>query len=142
MMLDGAAIARLVPHAGAMCLLAGVREWAAGHIVCTADGMWGTHALARDGELPSIAACEYAAQAAAVHGALLEGTQVARAGMLAKLMDVQLHATAFSMGQAITVRAELMSRAANGCMYAFDVEGAGKPVASGRLIVAYKEAAG
>ena len=59
-------------------------------------------------------------------------------GMLAKLMDVELHASKFPEGSGeVQVRAEMMGRVATGCMYAFNVTGGGVPVANGRLMVAF-----
>lgn len=129
-------IEQLVPHAGAMCLLDSVTDWDATRIACSSAAPGPGHPLARDGAIPAIAACEYAAQAVAVHGALLDGAQDARGGMLAKLADVELRMPFFPAA-AVTVRAELLGRLATGCLYAFDVASTGQAVASGRLIVAF-----
>lgn len=139
MMPDRARIEQLVPHAGAMCLLDAVTQWDAAQITCTsAAPAAASHPLARDGTVPAIAATEYAAQATAVHGALLEGAGQPRAGMLAKLMDVELHSASFAPGEGpVTVNATLLSRLGSGCLYAFQVASPGRPIASGRLIVAF-----
>lgn len=138
MMPGRAQIEQLVPHAGAMCLLDAVTDWDASHIACSSAAPGTAHPLAREGGVPAVAACEYAAQAVAVHGALLDGVQGARDGMLAKLTDVELSAAFFPVdAENVTVRAELLGRLATGCLYAFDVASAGQPVASGRLIVAF-----
>ena len=71
-MLDRAAIAARIPHQGSMCLLDAVLAWDSGQIHCRASSHRQPdnplRAAARRG-----AACgiEYAAQAMAVHGALL-----------------------------------------------------------------------
>lgn len=138
MMADRARIEQLVPHAGSMCLLDGVVEWDAVHIVCRAPEPDAAHPLQREGSVPAIAAAEYAAQATAVHGALLDEASAPRAGVLAKLMEVQLHGASFpACGGAVTVRADLLGRVGGGCLYAFQVAGASQPIASGRLIVAF-----
>src|SRR5436853_7541423 len=67
-------IQRRVPHAGAMCLLDMVTRCDASCIECEAAAPVGGHPLARDGGVPAVAAVEYAAQATAVHGALLDET--------------------------------------------------------------------
>lgn len=136
MMPDRARIEQLVPHAGAMCLLDAVTQWDAAQITCRSAEPGALHPLARDGVVPAIAAAEYAAQATAVHGALLEHAAQPRAGMLAKLMDVALHSEDFPPG-AVNVSATLLSRSGGGCMYAFEVGAAGQAIASGRLIVAF-----
>lgn len=141
MTVDRAAIQRLVPHAGAMCLLDHVTDWSEAHIECHACAPSLAHPLARDGALPAAAACEYAAQAAAVHGALLDGAQTPRVGMLAKLTDVELHISEFPAGEGlVAVRAEVVSRLESGCLYAFAVASGRAPVASGRLIVSFSAA--
>lgn len=143
MMPDREAIVRMVPHAGSMCLLDAVTAWDAGHIDCSAAEPGLAHPLAREGCVPAVAACEYAAQATAVHGALLDDSHEPRAGMLAKLMDVRLHSPCFPAGDGVlAVRAELLSRTAAGCLYAFEVAGAGAMVASGRLMVAFAPVGG
>jgi predicted hotdog family 3-hydroxylacyl-ACP dehydratase len=138
MMPDRARIQQLVPHAGAMCLLDAVTHWDAAQITCSSAEPAASHPLARDGVVPAIAAAEYAAQATAVHGALLDDASRPRAGMLAKLMDVDLHSACFPPdGGPVTVNAKLLSRSGGGCLYAFDVASLGRPIASGRLMVAF-----
>ncbi len=142
MTLARADIERCVPHVGAMCLLDAVTHWDAMHIVCRADAPTATHPLMREGRVPTVAAIEYAAQATAVHGALLGNTMARRTGLLAKLSDVKLHGPCIpeDFGP-LTVRAELQSRAASGCLYAFGVVCGTQPIASGCLMVAFIEAA-
>jgi predicted hotdog family 3-hydroxylacyl-ACP dehydratase len=136
MKLDRSAIERLVPHAGAMCLLDAVSDWGPASIACTSAAPRADHPLARDGSVPAIAAAEYAAQATAVHGALLEATGQPRPGLLATLMDVELAAATLPAGAALAIRAELLGRSPAGCLYRFEVGSAGTPIASGRLLVA------
>ncbi|MEJ6022749.1 hydroxymyristoyl-ACP dehydratase [Ramlibacter sp. PS4R-6] len=137
MKLDRATIERLVPQTGTMCLLDAVSQWNAGSIVCTADAPGSDHPLARDEHVPAIASCEYAAQAAAIHGALIEHALAPRAGMLAKLMDIELHAPGFPAGEPVRVRAEMLSRVAAGCLYSFQVSAGESPVCDGRLMVVF-----
>jgi predicted hotdog family 3-hydroxylacyl-ACP dehydratase len=139
---DRARIRQLVPQAGGMCLLDGVTQWDATSIVCCAAAPGPGHPLGREGALPAVVGCEYAAQAAAVHGALVDGAATPRAGMLAKLMDVNFHNPSFAQDEgALNVRAGLVSRLDAGCLYAFEVAQDGRPVVSGRLIVAFAPAA-
>jgi predicted hotdog family 3-hydroxylacyl-ACP dehydratase len=83
-------IARLIPHAGAMCLLDGVVRWDSAQIRCVSR----THRemgnpLRAGGQLPAVCGIEYAAQAMAVHGGLagIIGAK-SRAGYLVSLRDV------------------------------------------------------
>jgi predicted hotdog family 3-hydroxylacyl-ACP dehydratase len=81
---------------------------------------------------------EYAAQAAALHGALLDGNPEPRHGMLAKLNEVELIGGWLEApSTALTVQAELLVRGASGCMYSFAVHGEQGWGARGRLLVAF-----
>ena len=93
--------------------------------------------------LPALAAAAYAAQATAVHGALLDGHDGPRGGMLASLIDVQLKFAAFPAAAGeLSVMAQLLSRSQAGCLYSFEVSDAQQGIASGRLMVAFaKDAA-
>jgi predicted hotdog family 3-hydroxylacyl-ACP dehydratase len=137
MKIDRAGIEKLVPHAGAMCLLDGVTDWGPESIACTSAAPGPRHPLARAERVPAIAAAEYAAQATAVHGALLESAGRPRSGLLATLMDVRLAAAVIAAdGGDLAIKADLLSRSAGGCLYSFEVSNANTPIASGRLLVA------
>lgn len=89
-MLTRADIERLIPHAGAMCLLDSVLHWDSTTIRCASR----THRdaanpLRMDGQLPALCGIEYAAQAMATHGGLA-GTVTGKPGMgyLASLRNV------------------------------------------------------
>jgi predicted hotdog family 3-hydroxylacyl-ACP dehydratase len=71
LMLERSEIARLIPHAGAMCLLDAVVSWDADRIRCVSR----THRdpdnpLRAGAELDAVCGIEYAAQAMALHGGL------------------------------------------------------------------------
>jgi predicted hotdog family 3-hydroxylacyl-ACP dehydratase len=88
-MLDHAAIAARIPHAGRMCLLDRVVHWDQRGIRCTALSHHDVdNPLREAGGLPVWAGIEYAAQAAAVHGALMRPDSGPRAGVLAALRNV------------------------------------------------------
>ena len=136
MKIDRDTIERLVPHAGAMCLLDAVTEWSTQSIACTSALPGPDHPLARNRRVPAIVATEYAAQATAVHGALLEDANRPCAGMLATLVDVRLaDAEIPDEGDFLSIRADLLSRSSAGCMYSFVVGTGSGPIASGRLLV-------
>lgn len=134
MKLDRAGIAQRVPHAGAMCLLDAVTDWTPEWIECRSRPVGPDHPLARAGRVPAIAATEYAAQATAVHGALLAREGKARAGRLAALTDVLLCADVVPPAS-VAVRADLLGRSGGGCLYRFEVSAGGTTIASGRLMV-------
>jgi predicted hotdog family 3-hydroxylacyl-ACP dehydratase len=88
--------------------------------------------------MPAVIAVEYAAQAAALHGALLDGNPEPRRGMLGKLSEVELtEGWLEATSSAITVHAELLVRGASGCMYSFAVHDEQGWGARGRLLIAF-----
>jgi predicted hotdog family 3-hydroxylacyl-ACP dehydratase len=90
-MLSHDAIAALIPHQGAMCLLDRVVSYDDHAITCVAINHHDvSHPLRENGVLPAICGVEYAAQAMAVHGALMGGEDV-RPGVLAAVRDVTLN---------------------------------------------------
>lgn len=135
-MLNRAEIQRRVPHTGSMCLLDMVTGWDATTIACEAAAPTAQHPLAGAGGVPTVAAVEYAAQATAVHGSLLEDDDTPRDGMLAKLSEVAL--APGHIDGALRVQAELLSRVAAGCMYSFSVHDAKRCCARGRLLIAFQ----
>lgn len=94
MALSRAALAGLIPHEGAMCLLEEVLSSDAEGIVCRAVSHRDAgHPLREGGILHAVCGIEYAAQAMAVHGALMSGSgggARSKGGMLAAARDVVL----------------------------------------------------
>src|SRR5690242_18884550 len=91
-MIDKERFCRLIPHAGEMCLLDFVEWWSDDEIRCVSTSHASPrHPLRFADRLTSIHLVEYAAQAAAIHGALLaerDGTRVAP-GFLAALRNCE-----------------------------------------------------
>lgn len=70
--LDRAAISERIPHSGSMCLLDRLDDWSEERILCSAISHRDLHNPLRSARgLLAPAAIEYAAQAMALHGALL-----------------------------------------------------------------------
>lgn len=87
-MIDKAAIAGLIPHAGSMCLLAEVSSWDERSIRCVARSHRDPqNPLAAGGRLGAACGIEYAAQAMAVHGGL--GGAVGHRPMAGYLVSVR-----------------------------------------------------
>ena len=87
--MTGVAVAALVPHAGSMCLLDRVLEHSDTTVRCAAvTHRAASNPLRRDGRLAALHLVEYAAQAMAVHGALIADGR-ARPDMLAALRDTE-----------------------------------------------------
>ena len=133
-------IARLVPHAGSMCLLEEVLAWDENSIRCRAISHRDpANPLRSDGRLAAIVGVEYAAQAVAVHGGL-SSEKTSKGGYLAALRDIIC-----SVDRLDTVRADLVVSAtrvaAEGgrLLYDFRVEGDGRELLKGRLSVVLRE---
>lgn len=91
-LLDRSAIAALVPHHGAMCLLDAVEAWDDRAITCRVRShLEPANPLRRAGRLATICGLECGFQAAALHGALRAGGACQKAGWLAALRRVALH---------------------------------------------------
>ena len=131
------AIARLVPHQGAMCLLDRALRWDAEHIVCEADSHRDpANPLRRDGLLPAVCGLEYAFQAMALHGALLAGHTSQRAGYLSSLRDVALGAARLdTVAGPLHVTATSLVAESLGFVYRFAVRGEGRVLLSGQAAI-------
>lgn len=135
---DHAWIAARIPHAGTMCLLERVLAWDSSRIHCLATShMAAEHPLACAGTLGVANGIEYAAQAMAVHGALLAGSDTApAAGFLTSVRDVQWDGARLdTLGSELQVHAERLSGDAHTILYGFRLEAAGRTVLSGRASV-------
>jgi predicted hotdog family 3-hydroxylacyl-ACP dehydratase len=136
--LDHAWIAARIPHQGGMCLLDAAVDWSETTISCIAT----SHAdpanpLRADGRLGAAAGIEYAAQAMAVHGALLAGSDDApRQGYLASVRAVTLHVDRLDdLPGRLDVHAERLSGDAGNVLYQFSVSHAGHCLLAGRAAV-------
>lgn len=131
-------IASRIPHAGRMCLLDQALAWDADRIHCRSDNHRAAdHPLRRRGQLASVNLVEYAAQAAALHSALVDADQAGgRAGMLAGLKDVWLAGGDLQdVAQALDIHAEREMASPLGLIYRFDVQAGPAPLAKGRLTI-------
>ncbi|MCW7536441.1 hydroxymyristoyl-ACP dehydratase [Aquabacterium sp. A7-Y] len=137
--LDHAGIAALIPHAGRMCLLERLLAWDATTIRCEAVSHTAPdHPLRSASGLLSSAAIEYAAQAMALHGALLARAAggTARPGFLASARGVQFHRLRLDdLDGPLEVEATRQAGDERQILYAFCVRHAGRPVADGRAAV-------
>ena len=136
--LDRAGIAARIPHQGHMCLLDAVTEWSADHVVCVAVGHNDpAHPLRAAGRLGAANGIEYAAQAMAVHGALVAGLNAApRQGYLTSVRGVTLHAERLDgLNGPLRVRAERVSGDVNNVLYGFTVHHGERCLLEGRAAV-------
>ena len=136
--LDRAWIASRIPHKHRMCLLDGVVEWDEGRIVCRATSHRDVdNPLRAHGRLGAACGIEYAAQAMAVHGALLaaEGAPP-RIGYLTSVREVTLHASRLDDVVAdLEIEAVRHAGDANNIVYRFTVRADDRELLSGRAAV-------
>lgn len=138
-------IARRIPHQHSMCLLDRVTTWDTQRISCEADSHHSPdNPMRSHGRLGSACGIEYAAQAMAVHGALIAeslgasatGGAQARGGYLVSVRSVTLFAVQLdTVAGRLTVTAERVSGDANTVLYSFTVLDGVKSLLTGRAIV-------
>jgi predicted hotdog family 3-hydroxylacyl-ACP dehydratase len=142
--LDRDWIAAHIPHQGAMCLLDAVLDWSDAAIVCRATRHADpAHPLRAEGRLGAAAGIEYAAQAMAVHGALIAGDNAPpRQGYLTSVRSVALHVARLDdLPGTLEVRAERLSGDGNHILYQFRLDHAGRCLLEGRAAVVLDAAA-
>ena len=136
-----AAIARLIPHQGAMCLLERVVACDAETISCESE----THRdadnpLRRDGILPTVCGLEYALQAMALHGALTAGGVAQKPGYLSALRGVRIGAARLdTVGGALRIAATLVAAETRGFIYRFEIAGAAQVLLAGQATIIIPE---
>ncbi|MEO8653373.1 MAG: 3-hydroxylacyl-ACP dehydratase [Ramlibacter sp.] len=128
-----------------MCLLDTVLAWDHDSIACqTSSHLSPDHPLRAHGRLGAACGVEYAAQAMAVHGALVAeslhgsdtGSSPPRAGYLAGMRGVTLHVERLdTIAGPLSVRAQRITGDANTVLYGFTVEAGEQTLLSGRALV-------
>lgn len=137
--LNKKAISALVPHAFGMCLLDGVLHWDERTLECISDSHRDIANPLRDADgLRALHAFEYAAQAAALHGALASGVgPPPRPAWLASVRSARLYVSRIDgLDATLHIAVERLLTAVAGTIYACRVDaGVAAPVACGRLTV-------
>lgn len=137
--LDHAWIARHIPHQGSMCLLDRVEAWDQQRIQCCASSHRAAdNPLSADGRLGAACGIEYAAQAMAVHGALMAPPDSTRprVGYLVSVRGTQLHVSRLDdIAADLLVEANCITRSENNILYQFNVSAAGRLLLEGRAAV-------
>lgn len=121
-----------------MCLLESVVDWSATTISCRATSHTDpANPLRAEGRLGAASGIEYAAQAMAVHGALLAETGGRpRHGYLTSLRGVTLHVARLDdLPGELSVQAECLSSDSHNLLYRFSVSHAGRCLVDGRAAV-------
>ncbi len=137
--LDHAWIARHIPHQGSMCLLDQVETWDQQRIQCRANSHRAAdNPLRAYGRLGAACGIEYAAQAMAVHGALLASPDRARVrvGYLISVRGIKLHVLRLDdIAADLRVEAACITRGENNILYQFSVNAAGQLLLDGRAAI-------
>ncbi len=137
--LDHARIASHIPHQGSMCLLDYVEAWDEQSIQCRAiSHRAADNPLRAYGRLGAACGIEYAAQAMAVHGALLAppDSSSARVGYLVSVRGTQLYVPRLDdIAADLWVEATCITRSENNILYQFSVSAAGRLLLDGRAAV-------
>jgi predicted hotdog family 3-hydroxylacyl-ACP dehydratase len=137
--LDRNWIASRIPHQGSMCLLDGVESWNEENIQCRASSHRAEdNPLRAHGQLGAACGIEYAAQAMAVHGALLAPPDSAapKAGFLVSVRGVQLNVARLDdISEDLTVQANRIMSDENNILYQFSISAAGRLLLEGRAAV-------
>jgi len=136
---DHAWIVAHIPHQGTMCLLNHVVMWDEQRIQCQASShrMTDNPLRSRD-QLNSACGIEYAAQAMAVHGALLApaDSKRPRAGFLVSVRGATLHVPRLDdITVNLDIAAECIHSSEDNILYQFTVHAAGKLLLDGRAAV-------
>lgn len=138
-MLDRNWIASRIPHQGSMCLLDGVETWDQENIQCRASSHRAAdNPLRAHDRLGAACGIEYAAQAMAVHGALLAPADnpAPKAGFLVSVRGVQLNVARLDdIAEDLTIRANCIMSNENNILYQFSVSAAGQVLLEGRAAV-------
>jgi predicted hotdog family 3-hydroxylacyl-ACP dehydratase len=131
-------IARLIPHAGAMCLLDRVLHWDAASIRCvTRRHRDADNPLRRHGRLGALSGIEFAAQAMALHGRLIAGNAPApRHGLLVSLRQVECRCDRLdNIDGEIVIKAERLAGGESDALYRFALSAGDGELLSGRAAV-------
>jgi len=138
---DIEAIRGCLPHTGTMCLLAGVRRFDQDMIECVATNhRRQDHPLRAHDRLGVACGVEYAAQATAVHGALLAPSRAGppQAGALVGLRHVRFEVDRLDdVPEDLVLICHCLARDEGGAMYDFRVLATDRVLLSGRVTVTF-----
>jgi len=138
-MLDRAWIASRIPHQGDMCLLDAVEHWDEQRIRCRASSHRAdNHPLKAHGRLGAACGIEYAAQAMAVHGALLASPDrpAPKAGFLVSVRGVEMQVNRLDdIVEDLYIEAECIMSSENNILYQFSVSAGAHVLLEGRAAV-------
>jgi len=122
--IDKAAICALIPHAGSMCLLDNVYSFTKDSLLALSDSHRLSDNPLRSAQgIRSLHGIEYAAQAMAVHGALLDPASQPREGYIASVRGIKLFCQWLPMNESIEIEVEHFQGDEQGFTYQFHIQG-------------------
>lgn len=128
-----------IPHQGSMCLLDGVTCWDEQSITCiTNTHQLSSNPLRFNGRLNAACGIEYAAQAMAVHGALLaqDKQSCPRAGFLVSVRGTKIYCQHLDdKKQALTITVECLNKSEDNLLYTFTIQAENTLLLEGRAAV-------
>ena len=140
--LDRAWIESHIPHQGRMCLLEEVLSWDAVRIRCRATShRLPDNPLRAHGRLGAACGVEYAAQAMAVHGAIMAQTAgaTARGGLLTSVRNLVLLVDRLDdLDTDLIASAGRLAGDEGSTLYEFTVSSAGRELLSGRVSIVFQ----
>lgn len=138
-------IASRIPHQGSMCLLDSVTSWDIDRINCVASShREASNPLRAYGRLGAACGIEYAAQAMAVHGALVaesqasagDGLAAPKIGYLASIRGLTLYVERLDdVNGVLTIAARRLSGDDSTLLYSFSLHAGSALLLSGRAAV-------
>jgi predicted hotdog family 3-hydroxylacyl-ACP dehydratase len=146
--LDRAWIERHIPHQGSMCLLDEVLTWNPVRVQCRSSTHRDTtNPLRAHNRLAAVCGIEYAAQAMAVHGALIasritsSNQSATVAGYLASVRNVTLYASRLDDVEGdLVAAAELVRGDEHTVLYDFTVSAGDRVLLAGRAAIIFNAA--
>lgn len=141
MIADRKRIEQMLPHGAGMILLDGVLACDGQTVLCVADSHRSPdNPLRRGAGLPALAAIEYAAQAAAVHGVLGGQRAAGAAAVLGGAKNVRASVERLDLiAETLAVRATQLLAQDKGAVYSFEIgPQSGAPVVEGQFTVMFR----
>ncbi len=144
-MIDSQTIKTLIPHGEQMSLIDAVEFWDDARIQCTTKSHQSPlNPLLDNGQLKSVLLIEYAAQAMAIHGALLHRSLASeqktakqqKLQVIGSVKNLNIHVDTFqSYTQIINIEATRLMTNETGAIYTFTASAGTTPIIDAKLIL-------
>lgn len=131
-------IENLIPHKGLMCLIDRIESWNESEIVCVATSHLSTdNPLRNEGRLHIVHGLEYAGQAMAIHGSLVN-EMPSTPGLIAGSRNLKFFAFHLdAIEEPLRIFARSLGKAPNGLVYSFSVSVTQSVLISGQCSIIF-----